>query len=507
MYNATMTAQNIQGNDSSWARTIPFIGIGCLLALSPLPARAQAQDRGNDRGNADGSTSIRKLLEELVARPGGLKADDVATRAVASSFDLRGKHAEVLAAAAAVDQAAVAYYPRLSVLARYMRQSHIDPPLLGVFAVAPTVGEGPIPAGTPLFNAPVKIELPDNSTTFQATLGVPLMDYITRIPSANALARSTRDAAAWTERASRAQTDADARQVYYQWVRSRGQTVVAKQSLVQAQRHYESAKNSFSVGAASKADVLRVEAYVSSAEVFVARSLELEHVLEDQLHTILHDESASHFEIGEDLRQDLPEMTVEAPDKLLAEAHANRAELRALREGQKALHAQASVEGAGELPRVDLFGDALYANPHPRFFPPKQKFDFGWDVGVQLTWTPNDLAASRHAAQGIDRRIEANEAQQGSVRDALRTEVLRSHEGVRTADVAVRSAGRQLDSAQESYRVRLDLYKAGRSTNVEMTDTETDLTQAALALINARIDQRTARVRLQHALGRDLGEK
>ena len=54
--------------------------------------------------------------------------------------------------------------------------------------------------------------------------------------------------------------------------------------------------------------------------------------------------------------------------------------------------------------------------------------------------------------------------------------------------------------------MRRDLYANGRATSIELTDAETDLTQARLNAVGARIDQRVARVRLVHALGRDAGD-
>jgi outer membrane protein len=43
----------------------------------------------------------------------------------------------------------------------------------------------------------------------------------------------------------------------------------------------------------------------------------------------------------------------------------------------------------------------------------------------------------------------------------------------------------------------------GRATSTMLTDAEADLTRARLEQLNARIEARAARVRLEHALGRD----
>ena len=61
-----------------------------------------------------------------------------------------------------------------------------------------------------------------------------------------------------------------------------------------------------------------------------------------------------------------------------------------------------------------------------------------------------------------------------------------------------------LVAAEENYRVRRELYRAGKATIVEVTDAETDLTRARLDVVNSHVDVRIARVALSHALGRDV---
>ena len=57
-------------------------------------------------------------------------------------------------------------------------------------------------------------------------------------------------------------------------------------------------------------------------------------------------------------------------------------------------------------------------------------------------------------------------------------------------------------SAEAAYRVRRDQYRAGRAKNVELTDAETELTRARIDYIDALIDARIAKVRMDYALGR-----
>jgi outer membrane protein TolC len=74
---------------------------------------------------------------------------------------------------------------------------------------------------------------------------------------------------------------------------------------------------------------------------------------------------------------------------------------------------------------------------------------------------------------------------------------------VHEADFAIDSGRRELASATEAYRVARELFNDGRATSTTLTDAETELTRARLDMLNGYVDARTARVRLNHALGRD----
>ena len=100
-------------------------------------------------------------------------------------------------------------------------------------------------------------------------------------------------------------------------------------------------------------------------------------------------------------------------------------------------------------------------------------------------------------------RVAQLRAQRKQIEDGLALEVTQAFQAIREADVAMDTSRRQVQSAQEAYRVARELFNAGRATSTTLTDAETDLTRARLEVLNARVDARVARVRLEHAVGRD----
>jgi len=67
------------------------------------------------------------------------------------------------------------------------------------------------------------------------------------------------------------------------------------------------------------------------------------------------------------------------------------------------------------------------------------------------------------------------------------------------ADSSIESSNIQLRSAEEAYRACRELFRYGKWTSVELADAEGDLFRARLSARSAGIDQRLARVRIEHA--------
>ena len=414
---------------------------------------------------------------------GGLTSDQVAQRAQETSFDAAARRHALAAAEARLEQAKLAYYPRLTFTGSYTRLSDVPPLVFGSQSIV----------------------LPLNRYLAQATVAVPVSDYVLRLSQSYAAASRSQRAAQLDQQAARLKAGADGRLAYYAWLRAKGQLVVAERAHDQAKAHLEDARHAFEVGTTSKADVLRVESQVASAELVVAQAKNLVELNEDQIRTAMHDASGRRYEVGEDLRSDPPPVAdVDNLAALRAEALDRRLEVRALDETAWSLREQSKVARAGYYPRVDVVGNAVYANPNPRYFIPDATFRESWDVGVQLVWTPNDSFNARAASAETEARASQTEMQKEVLRDSVKLEVIQAYNALREAEVAMQTTQRGLASAEEGYRVRRELFKNGRATSVELTDSELELFRASLEAINARANLRAGRARLLHAVGRDI---
>lgn len=481
-----------------------IVGIACGLTGTALaqPTPPQPRPAVPDVASAPNAGDL------TTAVPGGITAEQVASRAAATSYLAKAAEQARAGASARADQAWTNFLPRVGLLARYTRLSEFTPPsatgggsLVGT--AVPASAAAPLPPGTPLF--PVSFSFPlvlDNYLT-QATIAIPLSDYFLRINQSYTAATKAEEAARWDILTQRAKSYSDGKIAYFTWLRARGAVVVAQQSLAVAQAHLKDAQNQFSVGNASRADVLRAETQVAAAELAVERAKSGSVITERQVRVAIHGKEEERLEPGDALDTSLSS----APNNLralVAEAHSNRPEIKSIDKNAEAARKLAAASSNAAYPSLSGFGDATYASPNPRRFPQTSEWFPTWSVGAQITWSPNDALAASPASADAQARAAALEAQRGAVRDGIELEVTQAYQAVIEADTALVTTRRQLESALEGYRVARELFNAGRGTSTTLIDAENALAASRFDNLNARVDARIARIRLEHAVGRDL---
>jgi outer membrane protein len=451
----------------------------------------------------------QKYEEESVLKgePGGLTADQVGKRAAETSYQAKAAAEAVRGASARVDEAWSAFFPHLATIASYTRLSDLTAPSLGSLVTTSAVCDQPQPcpvtSTTPLtyshFSFPVILD----NWLLQATLVVPISDYFLRIDQSYTAATQARDAARFDLGAARTKSASDGKIAFYNYLGAKGALLVAKLTLDDQKTHLTDTKNLAEVGNATRVDVLRGETAVSAAELLVVRAQNLVDLTLKQLRVALHVGDAYAITSGEGLDATaLPPVQGNLP-ALIGEAQSQRFEVRSIDANAAAAREQAKVARNGALPVVSAFGDATLANPNQRIFPQSQTWFGTWDAGLRITWSPNDVPTSLAGAADASSRAAELDAEKQVIRDGIAVEVTQAYNSVQEADFSLQSTAKQLSSAREAVRVARELYKAGRVNSTTLTDAETDLTRARLAVLNARLDARTSRVRLEHALGRD----
>jgi outer membrane protein TolC len=210
------------------------------------------------------------------------------------------------------------------------------------------------------------------------------------------------------------------------------------------------------------------------------------------------------YEIGEDLFARAPSTKKQNLSVLVAEAKKKRLEFRALDAASSSLSSQGHVSDVRGMPKLEAFGNAYYSRPNQRIIPQQDEWRATWDVGVQLSWSPNDFGASKSDTRTLDAERMKLQAQKAALSDRIQEDILQAYTSLREADLGVSTAKRNLEAAEEAYRVQRIFYENGRGTSFELLDSETRLLRARIDIVNLRVARHMAEVALEHALGRDV---
>lgn len=414
--------------------------------------------------------------------PNGLTSDQAGARAAATSFNAVAAEGTRDAAAARLDAAYTAYFPRVLLTARYTRLSNF---------VAPELSPG------------VTIPIIVDQYLGQASVVVPISDYLLRIGQNYGAATKSEEAAQQDVIAARAKAYADAKLAYYTWLRARAAISVAEQSLAVARLHEKDSEVLLGGGKVSPADVLRARTQVSTAELLVERAKAANIVAELQLRIAMHVAPDEPLAPGESLETELPPVGANLRE-LVAQGMAQRPEIKSFEKNGEAQRKLRAVQHAGRYPVLSAFGDLIYANPNPRKIPSTETFFPTWDLGVQLTWSPNDVPIANANGAEYDAKARTFDAQKQVFREGVEVEVGSAHQDLLVSDIAIVTTQRQLENATEGYRVARELFINGRTTGTALIDAEISLAQTRFDQVNARVDARVTRVRLEHAIGRDV---
>jgi len=452
-----------------------------LLAQSPLPAAAEQPDAaGSSEAERPTRAEPGHPAALLTGKAGGLTSERLAARAVATSFTAEQKQKEVEVAAANLDRALYDFMPRLAGQVSYYRLSAVDSSSAA---------------------SPIQIESPQNSTSFTASLTLPLSDYVLRLTPARAAAQAQLDGSRESLTATRRKTSYEARALYYDWVRAELEAAAAAQNLELGREHLQYLTALAAAEAASPADVARVEATVASSERVLVQAQNLAALQRERVGIALHEGERRDFLIGEDLTRS-PE-GVERDDlaALSRSAERRRPELAAAEHTAQAYDAQGRATWSRVLPRLEAIGQASWANPNSRYFPPGEEFNGSWQVGVQLSVPLTDSFGAHTEVTAAQAQAAAARAQRAQLLDSIHAEVAEAVLTQRTARATLDSSARRLTAAETSYRARRERFLVGAATTVELTEAQTELFNAQLEAVQAQVAIRVARARVAYVAG------
>jgi outer membrane protein TolC len=290
------------------------------------------------------------------------------------------------------------------------------------------------------------------------------------------------------------------REAYYNYARARAAMMVATAALAQAEAHRRDSDALVNAGSIARVELMRADAQVASAKVALARAEFSVQSARAALNTLVHvDNPDEDITVSENLEEEIAG-PIETESQLFNKALDRRSEIKALRilsESQElnidALHGQ-------QLPTIGIGGTIEEQNPNQRWIGQYNVWKGTWAAYVALVWSPNDTFNYGSQVDQVRAELAQTSADLRSLEDALRVEVSQAFYGYGSAHAQLEAARAGIAAAEESYRVRREQFRAGAAIAVDVIDSESQLRQARLDLVNALIDTRIARARVDRAM-------
>jgi outer membrane protein TolC len=454
-------------------------------------------------------------LASAISEGPPMTADRAAELAVRANPTIERARALRRASEASVSRARAQMLPRIDLTARY---THIDGFPDGQISTAPdpeTLAAARTlanmvsdPASRALWLGQIEnqasggatISIPRDQFHFGATLSWPVSDlFFAMLPaleSAEAAERAEEARVQTTE----AQIRRNAREAYYSLARARGSLAVAVETRRQAQAQLEQIEAATRAGFLTEADRLAGVARVAAADQAVASANAGVEIADAALRTIIAADEGPIYGIADPvLAVDAGEL---APiDRLTAQALERRPEVRAIEEAVEAQGAAARATAATGYPHLILGAGANLSNPNQYVIPPSDSFEPSWQVGATITWSPNDTWTAVHRGQELDAQQAATREQLGELERGVRLEVRQAHAQIRAAREGMTAARAAREAAEAAYESRSAQLAAGHATTADLFAAETQLAQARLSELDAAIQLRLARTRLDYATG------
>lgn len=446
----------------------------------------------------------------------GLTADEAAEAATRTAPQVERAQAALRQAQAGADRALYGFIPQLALSFRYTRLSEIQN---ATFSTGPSIDPATIPALTGGVDDPDARFLWDTLLTAQAesanftfpillnqfalraSLSYPVSNALLQILPAYEGAQTNAEAAELQIAVQRRDIALQARESFYNYARARASLAVAESSLRQAESRHEQVQAFVQAGTSAAVDELRLRAQVAAARVAVARAQSGVQLSATALRTIMHTPGRAPIAVGEDLLAGLPALESQDDETLFRAAVSRRDDVRALERLIEATGHQVDAAEGSRYPSLALQANLDYQNPNNRVFPQTEEFRESWDVSAVLSWSPHDLLNGERQAD--EARAQQDQVRQDlrTLEDAIRLQVTEALTTYQSSVLALEAAQLGVEAAQESYRVQMERYAAGAATTSDVIDSSAEQVRAQLDLVNAAIDARVARARLDRAIG------
>ena len=301
-----------------------------------------------------------------------------------------------------------------------------------------------------------------------------------------------------------------ARVAYFDVLLAAQQITVHEASVNLLQKELEDQKRRYDAGTVPKFNVLRAEVAVANERPALIQARNNYRIAKNNLSNLLGYNLPR--EIWEDVPLNLTDTLDATPYQVdlpaaIQQALARRTELVAVRKTAELQRLNVVNAKAGYKPTVQVFaGYGWYNAQYTQ--PVELDHDIhGWNAGGQLSWDIFDGMLTHGKV------VQARALYEKSMTDVddkgrqIELEVRTAYSDFIEAREVLDSQQKVQEQADEALREARARAEAGTSTQLDVLDAETSLTQARTTQIQALHDYVVARARLERAIGEDMIQK
>ncbi|MCH7879143.1 MAG: TolC family protein, partial [candidate division Zixibacteria bacterium] len=291
---------------------------------------------------------------------------------------------------------------------------------------------------------------------------------------------------------------------------------VASEAVSINEEEVRRSKVQFEIGEAAKINVLRAEVQLANSIPELSRAQHNHRLAKAFLANLIgYDIDPSDLEanslvlegtLDSDRRLALPPL-----GRLIGAALDNRAELQSARHATNAARGEAKASWASVLPRLDVYGAYNWTSTENTFrvFGPsglisEQPLDFnlqGWEIGATASLPIFDFLGNYQSVRAGRAKVRQAEIAEQDLRRQIDLDVRTAYSAYLESVESITSQEKNVERARESLRLARQLQSAGEATQLEVQQSQHDLTLASSLSAEANRDLLLAETALLTSIG------
>ena len=293
----------------------------------------------------------------------------------------------------------------------------------------------------------------------------------------------------------------DVRLTFYEILRNKSDVAVHEQAVNFFAEQSRNERGRLEVGTGQKLNALRAEvslALEQSALVDSRNRLRNSYLRLSELLSIPYSVDQDDVPFAIDGALTYAKTTLDL-DSCLTRALGQRPELTGRDNEIKIQKKQLTVDRSEVLPRVDLF-TGYDAVSEPSIPAAADSYE-GYVAGVSVSWHLFDGFATKGRMNATRARIDAAEISRDAIQRTIEADVVRAAHDLQKAEENIQTQTANVQLANESLKLSSNSFGLGLTTQLELLQSQLDLTRAQTAELSARFDYNAALARLQRAMG------